>query len=148
MSSITRDCRRPQPPPPPLPAAIVHAPANGHARLLVPITMSQDPRPPKRARSAVSGEDAPEDAGISLKRSDEFWIEDGNIVLIAGETAFRVYRGLLALQSTVFADLFASSSPSAEERYDDCPVIRLTDSPQDLAHLLRALLPTSHASYV
>ncbi|KAM5539653.1 hypothetical protein V8D89_006762 [Ganoderma adspersum] len=105
--------------------------------------MSQDPRSPKRARTAISCEDASGEAGVSLKRSDEFWIEDGNIVLVAGETAFRVYRGLLALQSTVFTDLFASSSPSAEERFDDCPVIRLTDSPQDLAHLLRALLPTS-----
>ncbi|PIL26444.1 hypothetical protein GSI_12202 [Ganoderma sinense ZZ0214-1] len=109
--------------------------------------MSQDPRPPKRQRTSLSGEDSSENSAVGLKRSEEFWIEDGNIVLIAsGETAFRVYRGLLALQSTVFADLFASSSPSAEERYDECPVIRLTDSPQDLAHLLRALLPTSRAS--
>ena len=113
--------------------------------LLARRTMSQDSRPPKRQRGAEDGEGASQDRVDGLKRSEEFWIPDGNIVLIAGETAFRVYRGLLTLQSTVFADLFASSSPCAEESYDDCPAIRLTDSPEDLAHLLRVLLPTSRS---
>ena len=134
--------------------AVVTAPHQRQSRVaaqsapVIKTTMSQDPRPPKRPRDMISTCEASKDSVDSLKRSKEFWIEDGNIVLVAGETAFRVYRGLLALQSTIFADLFASSSPSAEERYDDCPVIRLTDSPQDLTHLLRALLPTSRASYV
>ncbi|KAI1795284.1 hypothetical protein LXA43DRAFT_1090934 [Ganoderma leucocontextum] len=85
--------------------------------------MFHDPRPPnpKRPRDAPAGVEASQDSVDGLKRSEEFWIQDGNIVLVAGETAFRVYRGLLALQS----------------------MIRLTDSPQDLAHLLRVLLPTS-----
>ncbi|PIL26442.1 hypothetical protein GSI_12200 [Ganoderma sinense ZZ0214-1] len=106
--------------------------------------MSQDSRPFKRARSVTDGAESSDATPHGdFKRSEEFWMPDGNIVLIAGETAFRVYRGLLALQSTVFADLFASSSPNAEESYEDCPLIRLTDSPHDLAHLLRVLLPTS-----
>ena len=102
--------------------------------------MSSEERPHKRLRDSEEGSAASPDV---IKQSDEFWIPDGNIVLVAGGTAFRVYKGLLTLQSTVFADLFASSSPRAEESYDGCPLIRLMDSPQDLAHLLRVLLPTS-----
>ena len=105
--------------------------------------MSYTSRPLKRLRDNNDSSETSPDFLKALKRSEEFWIPDGNIVLVAGQTAFRVYRGLLALQSTIFADLFASSSPAAEETYDDCPLIRLTESPQDLAHLLRLLLPTS-----
>ncbi len=105
--------------------------------------MSQDSRPLKRPRDGEEGADAFRDAIYGLKRSENFWIPDGNIMLVAGETAFRVYRGLLTLQSTVFADMFASSSYNAEESHDGCPVIRLTDSAQDLAHLLCVLLPAS-----
>ncbi len=31
-----------------------------------------------------------------LRRHEEFWLDDGTIVLVAQDTAFRVYRGLLA----------------------------------------------------
>ncbi|KAI1795293.1 hypothetical protein LXA43DRAFT_992256 [Ganoderma leucocontextum] len=109
--------------------------------------MSQDSRPPKRRRDGEDGTEASQDPIDGLKRSEEFWIPDGNIVLVAGGMAFRVYRGLLTLQSTVFADLFASSSPRAEESHDGCPIIHLTDSPQDLAHLLCVLLPASRTFF-
>ena len=56
---------------------------------------------------------------------------------------FRIFRGLLAAQSTVFADMFAASSASADETLKGCPVVELTESHHDLVHLLRVLLPTS-----
>ena len=90
--------------------------------------------PPGMRTAAV-----PED----IIRSD-IWFSDGNIVLVARETAFRIYRRLLAGQSTVFSDMFASSTSSPDETFDGCPVVHLSDSPHDLAHLLRVLLPKSH----
>ncbi len=57
--------------------------------------------------------------------------------------AFRVYRGLLAAQSEVFAGMFAGSSSQDAESYHGCPIVQLSDSPQDLRHLLRVLLPTT-----
>ena len=113
-----------------------------------------DTRPAKRTR--LSGDPQDSTAGSSSESSDspttikprfkqhaEFWFDDGNIVLVARRVAFRIYRGLLASQSTVFSDMFASSSSSADETFEGCPVVQLTDSPCDLAHLLRALLPKS-----
>ncbi|KAI0691704.1 hypothetical protein C8Q76DRAFT_660872 [Earliella scabrosa] len=81
-----------------------------------------------------------------LSRCEEFWLEDGNLVLVARDTVFRVYRQLLASQSPIFADMFASSSVEASETLDGCPVVRLSDSPQDLVHLLRVLLPRTQRS--
>ena len=67
-------------------------------------------------------------------------------LLFAQHTAFRVYRGLLSAQSQVFSDMFATATPSAAEVFDECPAVRLSDSPQDLAHLLRVLLPKESRS--
>ena len=108
-----------------------------------------DGRPPKRLRAAedthpnASTTDAALDLG-NIQRSEEFWFDDGSIVLVAQQkTGFRVYRALLVAQSTIFADMFVSSSPSAEEMIEGCPVVHLSDTPEDIAHFLRVLLPKS-----
>ena len=84
----------------------------------------------------------------NLEHHSEFWFDDGNIILIAQQTGFCIFRGLLATQSTVFADMFAAASSQADEILDGCPVVHLTDSHLDVAHLLRILLPASPVWYV
>ena len=76
-------------------------------------------------------------------KSPTLWFDDGNIVLVARNTAFRIYRGLIASQSTVFSDMLVSSCASADETFDGCPTVQLSDSPEDLTHFLRALVPCS-----
>ncbi|PIL26499.1 hypothetical protein GSI_12257 [Ganoderma sinense ZZ0214-1] len=114
-----------------------------------------DARPWKRTRLSTadfadpqSGPSASSSTSSSnLRRHPEIWYDDGNLVLVAGQFAFRIYRGLIAGQSTVFSDLFASSTSSLDETFEECPVIHLFDSPQDLVHLLRILLPQSRIHY-
>ncbi|KAI1795304.1 hypothetical protein LXA43DRAFT_1178777 [Ganoderma leucocontextum] len=112
----------------------------------------EEARPQKRPRTAEetnlqsSTTDTAAASGNlnNLKRHEEFWFDDGSIILVTRRTtAFRVYRALLAAQSTVFADMFSSSSPSAEEMMEGCPVVHLSDAPKDVAHFLRVLLPKS-----
>uniref|UniRef100_A0A5K1K5J5 Probable 3-oxoacyl-[acyl-carrier-protein] reductase oxidoreductase (EC) n=1 Tax=Ganoderma boninense TaxID=34458 RepID=A0A5K1K5J5_9APHY len=67
--------------------------------------------PPQSSPTAQAGTAALN----NLTHHDEFWFEDGSIVLVAGNTGFCVYRALLAAQSTIFADMFSSSSPDVEE---------------------------------
>ena len=81
--------------------------------------------------------------GSGFERSAEFWFEDGSVVLVAQNTGFRVYRALLARQSTVFANMFSSSAPSSEEMFEGCPVVHVSDSAEDVAHFLGVLLPAS-----
>ena len=110
--------------------------------------MPQDRRPAKRTRPSSQGAQGGLQPPAALKHHEEFWLDDGNIILVAQDVAFRIYRCLLAAQSTVFADMFASASPSSDECMDGCPVVHVSDSSEDLAHLLRVLLPGSRRLYV
>ncbi|KAJ6474495.1 hypothetical protein C8R47DRAFT_710507 [Mycena vitilis] len=77
-----------------------------------------------------------------LTRSSEFWFSDGTIVLQAGNTLYRVYRGLLASRSTVFEDTFSLPQPEpAEEtnQIDGCAVVQLHDKAKDFTRFLKAL---------
>ncbi|KAM5539620.1 hypothetical protein V8D89_006729 [Ganoderma adspersum] len=113
--------------------------------------MTDNDRPLKRARlSSTEPHSSPPQPPTSHFKCQhsEFWLPDGNIILVANNAvAFRVYRGLLAAQSTVFEDMFVSSTSSADELFDGCPVVQLTDSSEDLTHLLRVLLPKSERRY-
>ncbi|KAI0365527.1 hypothetical protein BV20DRAFT_954181, partial [Pilatotrama ljubarskyi] len=79
-----------------------------------------------------------------VKRDEKLWFEDGTVVLIAGEddarVAFRVYKGILERASPVFKDLFSAARPSDEEFIDDCPAVKLTDSPGELRSFLTRLI--------
>ena len=110
--------------------------------------MSAEGEPPakktrKRSREASEETAAEEKQETPKYQRGDVWFDDGNIVLFAQHTGFRIYRGLLAAQSTVFADMFVSTSSTADETLEGCPVVYLTDSGVDLAHLLRILSITN-----
>ncbi|KAI1795315.1 hypothetical protein LXA43DRAFT_1090965 [Ganoderma leucocontextum] len=110
--------------------------------------MQSDNRPLKRAR--LSDPDSTSNSSTSssaFKLHDEFWLPDGNVVLVARAIGFRVYRGLIAAQSTVFEDMFTASTSSSDSLFEGCPVVHLSDSPEDLVYLLRVLLPKSRRLY-
>ncbi|TFK87588.1 hypothetical protein K466DRAFT_490528 [Polyporus arcularius HHB13444] len=75
-------------------------------------------------------------------RDTDLWLEDGNVVIVAQDTAFRVHRGLLSRHSEVFGGLFALAQPDAQDAVElcgGCPVVRIPDSSHDFRHLLHAL---------
>lgn len=114
------------------------------------LRMSDQTHPAKRLRrDEDTGAANPTQTTDNFDHDAELWFEDGNIVLVsAGGVAFRVYRGLLAAQSTVFADMLASSSSREDETVDGSPTVRLSDSPEDLRHFLRVLFPKTRRLYV
>ncbi|RDX48936.1 hypothetical protein OH76DRAFT_1351381 [Lentinus brumalis] len=77
-----------------------------------------------------------EDEGLA--HDAEYWLDDGNIILIARDIVFRIYRGLLAAQSPVFAAMFSSRSG---EVCEETPIFHLSDSPEDFRHFLHVVLP-------
>ncbi|KAL1756163.1 hypothetical protein FB107DRAFT_274148 [Schizophyllum commune] len=91
-------------------------------------------RPEKRQRT--------DEGPLDVVRSD-IWFDDGNIILQAGGHQFRVYRGLLARHSPVFKDMFAMPQPSGNSspaaQTDDCPIIHLADSADDVHFMLTKL---------
>ena len=69
------------------------------------------------------------------------WLSDGNIVVAANEIAFRVHKSILALRSEVFSDLFSlpGADAATPETMDECPVVHVSDSPDDIRRLFLVL---------
>ena len=82
--------------------------------------------------------------GQSIEQDEEFWFEDGTVILVSLDVEFRVYQGVLAALSPVFKALFAERDhelrdvPLGGNQTFQCPVVRVADSPEDLRHLLRS----------
>ncbi|OCH84256.1 hypothetical protein OBBRIDRAFT_741863 [Obba rivulosa] len=75
------------------------------------------------------------------ERVDEIWYEDGNVILVVENKAFRVYQGLLSRHSPVFRDMFKIPQPETAESEDRCPIVRLSgDTAADWVHVLRISL--------
>ncbi|KAF7964590.1 hypothetical protein HWV62_5375 [Athelia sp. TMB] len=77
----------------------------------------------------------------------EIWFEDGNVILQAENTQFKVHRGMLARNSSIFNDMFSVPQPPMpeEESVEGCVVIHLPDSAHDLEIVLRALIERGFA---
>ncbi|KAJ7142087.1 hypothetical protein C8R43DRAFT_1238200 [Mycena crocata] len=74
------------------------------------------------------------------QRVPELWFEDGNIVLQAGNSQFRVFRSILAARSPVFKDMFSFPQPTDSELVDGCPLVHFPDVAEDVTVFLKALL--------
>ena len=62
------------------------------------------------------------------------WLSDGNIVLQAENTQFKVHQGYLARLSIIFSDVFSVPQPAdgSQPLVDGCAVLLLQDSAEDL----------------
>lgn len=91
-------------------------------------------------------------AKLLVKQDDEFWFEDGNIVLIARDIEFCVFKGILAKHSPLFRDMFSLPPPSRPlgslqshaAVADTCSTVHLSDSPEDFGHILRVCMPETN----
>ncbi|KAJ7689821.1 hypothetical protein B0H17DRAFT_1202070 [Mycena rosella] len=72
-------------------------------------------------------------------RVEELWFEDGNIVLQAGNSQFRVYRGILAARSPVFKDMLSFPQPPESELVEGCPLVRFPDAENEVTDFLKAI---------
>ncbi|KAL1672648.1 hypothetical protein EV122DRAFT_271436 [Schizophyllum commune] len=84
-------------------------------------------------------------AHLRLPTMEGLFFPDGNIILQAETTIFRLYNGLLASKSTVFKDMFAFPQPSNEDRtLLGCPVVEIYDNAEEATYFLRALTDSSY----
>ncbi|KAJ6509165.1 hypothetical protein C8R47DRAFT_1191489 [Mycena vitilis] len=67
-------------------------------------------------------------------RVQELWFEDGNIVIQAENSQYRVFRGMLAARSPVFQDMLSLPQPPETELVDGCPFVRLPDRALEPRH--------------
>ena len=84
-------------------------------------------------------DDAQEGAENQPLQISRFWFDDGNVILQAENTQFRVHRSLLSLHSNVFKDMFSMPQPTdttTAPNADGCPVITIFDKASDLEYVL------------
>jgi hypothetical protein len=79
------------------------------------------------------------EVGATGPRAQELWFEDGTVVIQAGNSLYRVFRGILAARSPVFRDMFQLPQPPDCPLFEGCPVVQIWDSPTELTALLRAI---------
>lgn len=68
----------------------------------------------------------------------EIWYDDGSVVLRAHSTQFRIHWTILS-SSSFFRDMRGLPQPPDQASVEGCPLIELSDSVQDVEHLLNAL---------
>ena len=106
---------------------------------------------PRDEGGAVQGNRAPESASNldqrgdrpekTAKKDDDFWFEDGNIIIVVQHTKFRVYRGPLIKHSLVFRDMLSLPQPvENSEKPQDLPIIYLEDDPSDIRRILSGFI--------
>jgi hypothetical protein len=76
---------------------------------------------------------------MALVRVLDLWYNDGNVVLQAESSLFRVSLGVLAARSPIFEDIQKLPRSQDQEMYGDCPLMVLPDKAEDLANFLRAV---------
>ncbi|KAJ7760266.1 hypothetical protein DFH07DRAFT_884069 [Mycena maculata] len=81
-----------------------------------------------------------------MKRSEDLWLSDGDLIIQAENVSFRIQAKALAESSTVFADMMEfpqNIGDDAEEKVDGVAVVRLFDSDADAAIFLKAIFDES-----
>jgi hypothetical protein len=73
-----------------------------------------------------------------IKRA-KLWLDDGNIVLQAGNLQFRLLKSILASNSSFFRDMFSLAQPDGRGTVEGCPVIVMDDDANDLRDALEAM---------
>ncbi len=86
-------------------------------------------------------------------RDEEFWFQDGTIVLVAGHVEFKVYVRPLIEHSPVFRDMLSLPQPGTAT--DARHVLYMTTlwctlsySPEDLKYLFGVVMPAKVLRYV
>jgi len=78
-------------------------------------------------------------------RVDDLWFDDGNLILKAESSLFRVYGRLLAARSSVFRDMLAFPPPAeGNETFEGCPIVTVYDVATDLTPFLKAIFDSSY----
>ncbi|KAF9562290.1 hypothetical protein CPC08DRAFT_742228 [Agrocybe pediades] len=84
---------------------------------------------------------APQETPVPV---DDLWFDDGNLILQAEKSLFKIYSGLLAARSSVFRDMLAFPPPAeGNATLDGCPIVTVYDSAKDMNYFLKAVFDTS-----
>ena len=70
---------------------------------------------------------------------DTFYLEDGNVEVLCGNTLFRIHISIMSFHSPTFRQMFAQTSLATAESPNGCPRILSSDTATDFAMLLKMI---------
>jgi len=86
----------------------------------------------------TSDDESPLDP-TAITPHDTFYLDDGNIEILCGNTLFRVHASTLSFHSVVLSQMFAKSNLASAESPNGCPRIVSSDTATDFATLLKVV---------
>ncbi|KAH9949643.1 hypothetical protein B0H21DRAFT_727805 [Amylocystis lapponica] len=85
-----------------------------------------------RKRPRVDSQSIAKSEQETFHRHQDYWFEDGNVIIASRDTGFRVHSSVMSRNSQVFRNMF-------QPYIADCPVYWVPDSVVDLTNLLSVL---------
>lgn len=79
-------------------------------------------------------------------RHETFYLEDGNVEVVCGDTIFRIHSPIVSFSSSKLRDILSPSTLLDPPMPEGCPRIVLEDSPGDFAVLLRMIYTPGYVS--
>ena len=94
-------------------------------------------------------DDSPLDPTV-ITPHDTFYLEDGNVEVLCGNTLFRVNTSVLSFNSPVLSRMLAKANLASAESPNGCPRILSSDAAADFVTLLKVIYLPEYAtlSYV
>ena len=86
----------------------------------------------------TSDEEPPIDH-MAIAQHNTFYLEDGNVEVLCGNSLFRVHTTILSFHSPALRRIFAQTNLAAAESPNGCPRILSSDTAKDFATLLKMI---------
>ena len=150
-----RDLQPRNPPPPPPEPTTFPEPDQIPASPITPVTHSPSISTASLSDftiADVSDDESSIDSTIADTSDDElsvdptaavphgtFYLEDGNVEVLCGNTLFRVHTSILSFHSPALRRMFAQAGLATAESPNGCPRILSSDTPKDFATLLKMI---------
>ena len=84
-------------------------------------------------------DEPPIDNPAVTARHETFYLQDGNVEVLCGNTLFRVHTSILSFHSPALRQMFAQTSLDKAESPNGCPRILSSDNATDFATLLKMI---------
>ena len=88
---------------------------------------------------ADASDDTPPTDPMAATTHEAFYLEDGNVEVLCGDTLFRVHTTILSFHSPALRRIFAHTNLAMAESPNGCPRILSSDTPKDFATLLKMI---------
>jgi hypothetical protein len=106
-------------------------------------TLTQSPSISIATLSDFTMTDTPDDRSpidpTEITPHDTFYLEDGNVEVLCGNTLFRIHTSVMSFHSPVLRQGFAQAILATAESPNGCPRIPSSDTAMDFATLLKMI---------